>query len=65
MLQHEVLVDYNLASGMRCDEVVEISKKNRTYLIGKFVTIDGLTSSAVHVGEITTLKHKLRNDSVG
>ena len=49
---------------MRCDEVVEISKTNRTYLVGEFVTIDGLTSSAVHVGEITTLKHKLRNDSV-
>jgi len=33
-------------------------------LIGKFLAVDGATSSAVVAGKVTTLKHKVWNDTV-
>lgn len=33
-------------------------------LIGKLLAVDGLAASAVATGEVTTLKHELRDDTV-
>jgi len=33
-------------------------------LIGELLTVDGLATSSVSAGEVTTLEHELRNDTV-
>ena len=61
---HEELGSIGVGSSVGHGHVTSLSVLDSEVLISEFFSIDGLSSSTVAGGEISTLSHELSNDSV-
>jgi hypothetical protein len=60
----EELGAVGVGAGVSHGEQTGLAVLQLEVLVGELLTVDGLATSAVATGEVTTLKHEVRDDSV-
>jgi len=60
----EELRAVSVGTGVSHGEKSWLGVLSNEVLIGELLTVDGLATGAVATGEVTSLKHELRNDTV-
>lgn len=63
-LGHACIGDIRVGAGVGHGQQTRAGVLDLEVLIGELLAVDGLATSAVATGEVTTLKHELRDDTV-